>query len=87
MSATSKIIPLSEFKVRHRELLQEVTESGEPLVVTVRGRGAFVVQLPEVYYRLVREVTEAQQLQLLHEALQSRPEAEQFMTGRPPYGP
>ena len=69
MSYSSRIIPISEFKLRHRELLEKLVRDGEPLLITVRGRGAFVVQLPDVYNRLARGAIEAEQLQMLRDAV------------------
>jgi prevent-host-death family protein len=87
MSASLRVISLSDFKQRHTELLKSMAEDGEPLVVTVRGRGAFVVQLPEVYRRLMQGYAESQQLQMLREALEDERGEVEGVPGRPPYGP
>ena len=86
MSASLRVISLSDFKQRHTELLKSMAEDGEPLVVTVRGRGAFVVQLPEVYGRLMQGYAEAQQFQMLREALEDERREVEGVPGRPPYG-
>ena len=75
MSYSSRIIPISEFKLRHRELLEKLVRDGEPLLITVRGRGAFVVQLPDVYNRLARGAIEAEQLQMLRDAAEAGSES------------
>jgi prevent-host-death family protein len=84
MSYSSRIIPISEFKLRHRELLEKLIRDEEPLLITVRGRGAFVVQLPDVYNRLARGAIEAEQLQLLRDAAEAGSESSPDL---PPYGP
>ena len=49
MPISNKIIPLSLFKKSTEKYLDELKNSAGPLVVTLHGRGAFVVQTIEVY--------------------------------------
>jgi len=69
MSALNRIVTFSEFKTNLDKLLLQLADDGEPLVVTRRGRGAFVVQLPEFYTRLERGFMEAQRFHAVQEAV------------------
>jgi antitoxin YefM len=37
------VVPVSQFKARVAEFLQQVMETGRPILVTLRGRGVVVV--------------------------------------------
>lgn len=37
------VLPVSQFKARVAEFLQQVMETGRPILVTLRGRGVVVV--------------------------------------------
>ena len=57
------IQPVSEFRARTSALLDQVHESGRPLVLTRRGRGAAVVLDIGEYQRLLEELEELRDVQ------------------------
>ncbi|MCC6572399.1 MAG: type II toxin-antitoxin system Phd/YefM family antitoxin [Planctomycetes bacterium] len=61
------ILPLSEFRTRMAELVERTNKTGQPLILTQRGRSVAVVMSPrefeDITYRdrLIRAVREAEE--------------------------
>lgn len=53
LNLTRDIQPLTTFRRRSAEFLKELKKSGRPVVLTVNGRAAAVVQDAESYQRLL----------------------------------
>jgi prevent-host-death family protein len=52
------IQPVSDFRANASALLQQVRDSGRPLVLTQRGRGAAVLLDIRSYQKLIEEIEE-----------------------------
>jgi prevent-host-death family protein len=53
MNLTRDIRSLTEFKLKSSDFLRQMKETGEPIVLTVNGKAAVVVQDAESYQRLL----------------------------------
>lgn len=57
----ANLIPLSVFKKRTMECLVDIDRTNEPLVITLHGRGAFIVHRIDSYLRIEELADQAQQ--------------------------
>jgi prevent-host-death family protein len=60
---------LSDFKRNTGELMEQLTETGNPVVLTVNGKAKLVVQDAAAYQRLVEEKEEAEALKGIRQGL------------------
>lgn len=60
---------LTEFQRHAKSLIEKVKESKSPLVLTVNGRPAVVVQDAEMYQALVERLREMEDLAAIREGL------------------
>ena len=56
LKLTTDITPVSEFRSRAAELIEQVRTSGRPLVLTQRGHSAAVVLDVAEYERMVEQI-------------------------------
>lgn len=59
MDITKDIQPMTMFRNHSAKFMQHLKESKRPLILTVNGRAAAVLQDPEAYQRLLDLVAEA----------------------------
>src|SRR5262245_15086549 len=59
---------LSEFKRKTAEFMDRMKRSGHPVVLTVNGRAALVVQDPASYQRLLELAERAEMMEFLRES-------------------
>ena len=59
MDITKDIQPMTTFRNNSAEILRHLKETGRPVVLTVNGRAAAVVQDAEAYQRLLDLAAEA----------------------------
>ncbi len=59
MDITKDIQPMTTFRNHSAEILRHLKETGRPVVLTVNGRAAAVVQDAEAYQRLLDLAAEA----------------------------
>ncbi|HEY8748011.1 MAG TPA: type II toxin-antitoxin system Phd/YefM family antitoxin [Tepidisphaeraceae bacterium] len=64
------ILSLSHFKRKTSELMEQLKESGDPVVLTVNGKAELVVQDAAAYQRLVEKTEEVDALEGIHRGLQ-----------------
>ena len=62
---------LSDFQRKAKEHLEQLGESGRPMVITVNGKAKAVVQDAEAYQKLLDELDEARSVALLRTRLGS----------------
>lgn len=63
MKLTRDIRSLTEFKLKSSDFLRQMKETGEPIVLTVNGKAAVVVQDAESYQRLLDLAEQARVLE------------------------
>lgn len=61
---------LTEFKLNTREFVQQMKEAGEPIVLTIDGKAALVVQDAESYGKLLGLAEEAVVLEGIRQGLE-----------------
>jgi len=64
------ILSLSHFKRKTSELMEQLKESGDPVVLTVNGKAKLVVQDAAAYQRLVEKTEEVDALEGIHRGLE-----------------
>ncbi len=79
---------LSEFKRNTSELVEQMEDTGRPVVLTVNGKAKLVVQNAASYQEMLEAVEEAKTLRALlaAQAGKGRPAAEFFEEQRKQYG-
>ncbi len=70
LNLTRGIDSLSNFKRQTAKFLKRMKRSGEPLVLTINGKAAFVVQDAASYQRLLALSDEAESLEFLRRSLE-----------------
>jgi prevent-host-death family protein len=70
MNLTRDIHSLTDFKQRTPEFVEQLKETGEPLVLTINGKAALVVQDAESYQRLLDVAEEARVLDGIRKGLE-----------------
>jgi prevent-host-death family protein len=84
LDITREIQSLSDFKRSTTEFLQQLKETGRPIVLTVNGKAALVVQDAAAYQRLMELREEWETIEAIREGLEdmhagrTRPAAEFF---------
>jgi prevent-host-death family protein len=59
MNLSKDIRSLSDFKRNTGELMEQIAESGEPLILTVNGKAKLVVLDTEAYQELIDSIDDA----------------------------
>ena len=62
---------LTAFKRDTGEYIRKIKESGNPLVLTVKGKAAIIVQDAESYRRMLRALDRAETVMMVREGLKS----------------
>lgn len=70
MDITKDIQPMTTFRNRSAEVLRHLRETGRPVVLTVNGKAAAVVQDAEAYQRLVDLAAEASAAEGIRQGLE-----------------
>ena len=70
LDITKDIQSLTTFRRRSGEFLKQLKKSKRPVVLTVKGRAAAVVQDAEAYQRLLDIAAQAQAEEGIHQGLQ-----------------
>ena len=70
MNLNRDIHSLTEFKQKTPDFLQQMKETGEPIVLTVNGKAALVVQDCESYQKLLDIAEEARVLEGIRQGLE-----------------
>src|SRR5947209_13365972 len=70
MKLNGDIHPLSDFKHRTPEFVQQLKQTGEPIVLTINGKAALVVQDAESYQKLLDGAEEARVLEGIRRGLE-----------------
>ena len=84
MDLARDIHSLTEFKLRTPEFVQQLKETGEPLVLTINGKAELIVQDAASYQKLLKIAEEARVLDGIRRGLeemragQGRPASEVF---------
>ncbi len=84
MNLNRDILSLTEFKLHTPEFVQQLKQTGEPLVLTINGKAELVVQDAASYQRLLDLAEEARVLDGIRRGLEdvragrSQPAAEAF---------
>jgi prevent-host-death family protein len=92
MDITKDIQSMTSFRNNSAEFLQHLKETGRPMVLTVNGRAAAVVQDAEAYQRLLDLVAASSAEEGIRQGLEdlanadTRPAAEVFDEIREAYG-
>lgn len=63
LNLEADIQPVSDFRANTASVLQQVRETGRPVVLTQRGRGAAVLVDVRVYQSMVDELDELRDIQ------------------------
>jgi PHD/YefM family antitoxin component YafN of YafNO toxin-antitoxin module len=79
MNLSRDIHSLTDFKHRTPEFVQRLKETGEPLVLTINGKAALVVQDAGSYQKLLEMAEEARVLEGIRQGLKDMREGK----GRP----
>ena len=61
---------LTDFKKNTPEFLQQLKQTGEPVVLTINGKAELIVQDAAAYQRLREAAEEAQVLEGIHQGLE-----------------
>jgi prevent-host-death family protein len=69
MELSRDIRALTEFKKRTPEFLRQLKETGEPIVLTINGKAALVVQDAESYQKLLDLAEQARVLEGIRQGL------------------
>jgi len=70
MDITKDIQPMTTFRNNSAEILRHLKETGRPVVLTVNGRAAAVVQDAEAYQRLLDLAAEASAAEGIRQGLE-----------------
>ncbi len=70
MNLNRDIHSLTEFKHRTPQFVEQLKETGEPIVLTINGKAALVVQDSESYQRLLDIAEEARVLEGIRQGLE-----------------
>jgi PHD/YefM family antitoxin component YafN of YafNO toxin-antitoxin module len=70
MNLNRDIQSLTEFKLHTPEFVQQLKETGEPLVLTINGKAALVVQDAASYQKLLDLAEEAKVLEGIRQGLE-----------------
>jgi prevent-host-death family protein len=76
LNISRDIDSLSNFKRNSAALIDQLRETAEPMVLTVNGRPAVVVQSPEGYQRLLELAERAEAIEGIRRGLESLDRAE-----------
>jgi prevent-host-death family protein len=68
LNATKDTQSLSHFKRKTSEVLAHLKETGEPIVLTVKGKAELVVQDAESYRRLAELAEKAEMIEFLRKS-------------------
>jgi PHD/YefM family antitoxin component YafN of YafNO toxin-antitoxin module len=79
MNLSRDIHSLTDFKHRTPEFVQQLKETGEPMVLTINGKAALIVQDAESYQKLLDIAEEARVLAGIRQGLEDMREGR----GRP----
>lgn len=63
-------LTLAEFVRRAPELVEQLKETGEPIVLTINGKATVVVQDVRTYRQLFKTAEEARRLEGIHKGLE-----------------
>jgi prevent-host-death family protein len=92
MDITKDIQPMTTFRNHSAEIMQHLKETKRPVILTVNGKAAAVVQDAEAYQHLLDLVAEASAAEGIRQGLEdirnghSRPAGEAFDEIRAEYG-
>lgn len=70
MDITDNIHPMTALRSRSAEFLQQIRETGRPVVLTVDGKAAAVLQDAESYQRLLDLAAEADAAEAVRQGLE-----------------
>jgi prevent-host-death family protein len=70
MNLSRDIHSLADFKQRTPDFVQQLKETGEPIVLTINGKAALVVQDAESYQKLLELTKEARVLEGIRQGLE-----------------
>jgi prevent-host-death family protein len=70
MNLTRDIHSLTDFKQRTPEFVEQLKETGEPVVLTINGKAALVVQDAKSYQKLLDAAEEARVLEGIRKGLE-----------------
>jgi PHD/YefM family antitoxin component YafN of YafNO toxin-antitoxin module len=79
MNLSRDIKSLTDFKHKTPEFVQQLKETGQPMVLTINGKAALVVQDAESYQRLLDIAEEARVMEGIRQGLEDMREGR----GRP----
>jgi prevent-host-death family protein len=71
MISLKDIESLTAFKRKTNEYVKKIRESGNPLVLTVNGKAAIIVQDAESYQRMLELLDRAETIEAVREGLES----------------
>jgi prevent-host-death family protein len=71
MNLARDIHPLTDFKRRTSDFLQQLRQTGQPLVLTINGKAEVVVQDAHSYQRLLDLAERLETIDAVREALES----------------
>ncbi len=88
LDLSEDIHSLSDFKRNTSELVEQMEETGRPVVLTVNGKAKLVVQNAASYQQMMEAIEDAKTLRALlaAKAGKGRPAAEFFEEQRKKYG-
>ena len=72
MSTVKRVLPFSIFKKQIKNVLEDLESSDSTLVVTIRGRGEFVVQTLEKYSEFEQLARHGHEQLAIDDALRSQ---------------
>jgi len=70
MKLTRDIRPLTDFKHHTPEFVQQLKETGEPIILTINGKAALVVQDAASYQKLLDLAEESRVLEGIRQGLE-----------------
>jgi prevent-host-death family protein len=71
LNVTTDIHSLTDFKRRTGEFIEQIKETGHPLVLTLNGKAELVVQDAASYQRLIDAVDRAEAIEGIRKGLKS----------------
>ena len=69
LNISRNIHSLSDFKRNTQEFIEQLEQTGEPVVLTINGRARVVVQDAESYQRLLELLNRAETIEAIREGL------------------
>ena len=61
-----KIIPITDLQRQSRQIVSDAANSGEPIIITQRGRAAAVLVSAERYSRIEQDLNRLDELEMLN---------------------